>query len=144
VRESYGLIHRGELTGTQWSLRRLHELLKNVSNMTAIFWVNRVNPGIGTVIEFLTLPSKQFLVSRADVNRSRRIWRYDRKTSRMFSANSRNISSLCCNACSASAFGDVDESYHRTNQTVALTYRKGAILNWEARAVSAKATSSSP
>jgi hypothetical protein len=45
----------------------------------AIPGMNPVNPGIGPVVEFLTLPSKNFLVSRADISHSRRIWRYNER-----------------------------------------------------------------
>src|SRR6202051_4624902 len=106
--------------------------------MMAIFWRNQVDPGIGPVVKFLTLPSKNFLGSRADISHSRRIWRYnERDFPDVLSRLAKDFRTLLERVLCPSTLGNVDESCHRANQEVVLTYWIGPILNWKARSVGA-------
>src|ERR1700730_5239829 len=104
--------------------------------MIAIFWINRVNPGIGPVVKFLTRSPKHFLVSRTDISHSRRVRGYNEKGfPDVLRQLGKHLLPLLERVLCSPALGDVDKSYYSTHQVVILTYRVGPILNREARSV---------
>src|SRR5580658_4169079 len=104
--------------------------------MMVIFWMNRVNPRIGPVIEFQTRPFKNFLISSTNIDHSRWIWRQNVKNlPDVLRQLAKHFLTLLQGVLCPSALRDVDESYYCTNQDVLLTYWIGPILNREARFV---------
>ena len=84
--------------------------------MTAILWMDRVDPSIGSVVKLQTGPSGNFLVGRADINHFRRVWRHKKKDfTDILHQLAEHFCTLLQSVLCSFPLGDVNEGYYRTN-----------------------------
>src|SRR5436190_22500945 len=79
-------------------------------------WIDGVDPSISPVVKLQTGPSRNFLVSRADINHCRRVWLHNKKHfTDILHQLAEHFCTLLQSVLCSFPLGDVNEGYYRTN-----------------------------